>query len=74
MTPVAQAYDGHMNMILGDVEETISVPDLETSAIKVRTQSRFEPLSESLAQTVKRNCEMLFVRGDGVVLVSPPGR
>ncbi|CAB1315592.1 unnamed protein product [Coregonus sp. 'balchen'] len=40
------AYDQHLNMILGDVEET----------------------------STKRNIPMLFVRGDGVVLVAPPLR
>ncbi|KAK4049405.1 Sm-like protein lsm3b [Microbotryomycetes sp. JL201] len=52
------AYDGHMNMILSDVEETIFMVDPDSSDIR----------------TVKRNAEMLFVRGDGVVLVAPPAR
>ncbi|EST06167.1 Ribonucleoprotein LSM domain protein [Kalmanozyma brasiliensis GHG001] len=54
------AYDGHMNLILGDVEETIYVVDIndETGAETVRV--------------VKRQSEMLFVRGDSVILVSPP--
>ncbi|QCD94571.1 U6 snRNA-associated Sm-like protein LSm3 [Vigna unguiculata] len=39
------AYDQHLNMILGDVEET-----------------------------TKRTVPFLFVRGDGVILVSPPLR
>ncbi|CAH7686569.1 U6 snRNA-associated Sm-like protein LSm3 [Phakopsora pachyrhizi] len=52
------AYDGHMNMVLSDVVETITVleePETPEDQPKIRT--------------VKRNCEMLFVRGDGVVLV-----
>ncbi|RXH85551.1 hypothetical protein DVH24_009372 [Malus domestica] len=40
------AYDQHLNMILGDVEEI----------------------------TTKRMVPFLFVRGDGVILVSPPLR
>ncbi|EFP81017.1 U4/U6-U5 snRNP complex subunit lsm3 [Puccinia graminis f. sp. tritici] len=57
------AYDGHMNMVLSDVIETITV--VEPAA---------NPDDEPIIRTVKRNCEMLFVRGDGVVLVAPPAR
>lgn len=57
------AYDGHMNMILSDVIETIRVVELASN-----------PEDEPLIRTVNRNCEMLFVRGDGVVLVAPPAR
>ncbi|KAF9969837.1 Sm-like protein lsm3b [Actinomortierella ambigua] len=56
------AYDGHLNMVLGDVEETITVVDVN------------EETMEEIVRTVRRNCEMLFVRGDGVILVSPPSR
>lgn len=56
------AYDQHMNLILGDCVETITIVDLDEAT---GTQS---------LRTVKRNCEMLFVRGDGVVLLSPPSR
>ncbi|KDN43903.1 Sm-like ribonucleo protein [Tilletiaria anomala UBC 951] len=51
------AYDGHMNLILGNVEETVYLVD-ESDTVKA----------------VKRSSEMLFVRGDGVILVSPPSR
>ncbi|KAG0189976.1 hypothetical protein DFQ28_002642, partial [Apophysomyces sp. BC1034] len=50
------AYDGHMNMVLGDVEETITIVDIN------------EDTYEEVIRTVKRNFEMLFVRGDGVIL------
>ncbi|KDE03463.1 U6 snRNA-associated Sm-like protein LSm3 [Microbotryum lychnidis-dioicae p1A1 Lamole] len=59
---VLHAYDGHMNMVLSDVEETIYVVDHDAQS------------DQSLVRTVKRNCDMLFVRGDGVVLVAPPAR
>jgi len=49
------AFDQHLNMILGDVEETIVEVD-EEGKEKVR----------------KREKEMLFVRGDVVILLSPP--
>ncbi|KZT34293.1 putative LSM3-U6 snRNA-associated Sm-like protein [Sistotremastrum suecicum HHB10207 ss-3] len=64
LTGVLHAYDGHMNLILSDVEETIMI---------------VEPLDgpsdvPSTVKVAKRNMEMLFVRGDGVILVSPPSR
>ncbi|KAI9354887.1 hypothetical protein DFJ73DRAFT_826693 [Zopfochytrium polystomum] len=56
------AYDQHMNMVLSEVEETITV-------VNVNEETFVE-----LVSTVKRNHEMLFVRGDSVILVSPPSR
>ncbi|KAK9475450.1 uncharacterized protein V1510DRAFT_424497 [Dipodascopsis tothii] len=53
------AYDSHCNLVLGDVEETIyTVDEDEADNIKV----------------LKKKSEMLFVRGDAVVLISPPSR
>ncbi|KAI9293174.1 LSM-domain-containing protein [Neoconidiobolus thromboides FSU 785] len=56
------AYDQHMNMVIGDVEETITVVEFNkiTEAESVRN--------------IHRKFELLFVRGDGVILVSPPSR
>ncbi|WFD30406.1 U4/U6-U5 snRNP complex subunit lsm3 [Malassezia sp. CBS 17886] len=54
---VLHAYDGHMNLIMGDVEETIY--DVEVA----------EDTGAETIQTVKRNSDMMFVRGDGVILV-----
>ncbi|ETS60919.1 hypothetical protein PaG_04841 [Moesziomyces aphidis] len=54
------AYDGHMNLILGDVEETIYVVDIN------------DENGHETVRVVKRQSEMLFVRGDSVILVSPP--
>ncbi|KAI1637109.1 like-Sm domain-containing protein [Biscogniauxia mediterranea] len=51
------AYDSHMNLVLGDVVETIYVVDDDDDDDEIRT-------------TTKKS-EMLFVRGDSVVLVSP---
>ena len=50
------AYDSHCNLVLGDVEETHYMQDEEDDAD---------------LKTVSRKLEMLFVRGDSVVLVSP---
>lgn len=52
------AYDSHCNLVLGDVEETIyTIEENEDGEETVKTQ--------------KKQSEMLFVRGDSVVLISP---
>ncbi|KAL1494069.1 hypothetical protein ABEB36_009726 [Hypothenemus hampei] len=56
------AYDQHMNMILSDVEETIKTIEID------------EETYEEVYKNTKRTIPMLFVRGDGVILVSPPIR
>lgn len=56
------AYDQHLNMVLSDVEEVYKT-----------IQINEEPF-ENCIRTEKRNFSMLFVRGDGVILVSPPLR
>ena len=56
------AYDQHLNMILGEVEETVTTVEID------------EETYEEVYRTTKRNIPMLFVRGDGVILVSPPMR
>nr|XP_055158162.1 U6 snRNA-associated Sm-like protein LSm3 [Nyctereutes procyonoides] len=54
------AYDQHLNMILGVVEETVTTIEI------------VEETYEEIYKSTKRNIPMLFVRGDGVVLVAPP--
>ncbi|KAG7096744.1 hypothetical protein E1B28_004156 [Marasmius oreades] len=61
MTGILHAYDGHMNLIMSDVEETITIVDTESP-------------EGSNVSVAKRKMDMLFVRGDGVILVSPPSR
>lgn len=56
------AYDQHLNMVLSDVEET-------TKTLEVN-----EETFEEFIITNKRNIQMLFVRGDSVILISPPVR
>ncbi|KAK7186052.1 U4/U6-U5 snRNP complex subunit lsm3 [Paraphaeosphaeria sporulosa] len=53
------AYDSHCNLVLGDVEETIYVAEEEDEDQPPRVR------------TVKKQSEMLFVRGDSVVLIAP---
>ncbi len=48
---VVQAYDSHCNLVLGEVEETVYVVDEE------------EDNDEDNVRTVKKQSEMLFVRG-----------
>ncbi|KAL1928085.1 hypothetical protein VTP01DRAFT_3001 [Rhizomucor pusillus] len=55
---ILHAFDGHLNMVLGNVEETITLVDVN------------EETYEEVIRTVRRNFDMLFVRGDGVILVS----
>ncbi|KAK0637416.1 hypothetical protein B0T17DRAFT_521625 [Bombardia bombarda] len=54
------AYDSHCNLVLGEVEETIYVVEDEDEDDEIKT--------------VSRKSEMLFVRGDSVVLISPQSR
>mmetsp|Transcript_26243 Transcript_26243/g.73652 ORF Transcript_26243/g.73652 Transcript_26243/m.73652 type:complete len:97 (-) Transcript_26243:179-469(-) len=56
------AYDQHLNMILGEVEETITTIEIDDETY------------EEIVKTNRRVIPFLFVRGDGVILVSPPLR
>jgi len=56
------AYDQHLNMILGDAEETLTLHEID------------EETEEDIVKKVTRKVRMLFVRGDVVILVSPPLR
>jgi U6 snRNA-associated Sm-like protein LSm3 len=56
-----QAYDSHCNLVLGDVEETIFVAEEE------------EDDQEPRVRTVKKQSEMLFVRGGSLMRVKAEG-
>ncbi|CAD5218501.1 unnamed protein product [Bursaphelenchus okinawaensis] len=62
LTGRLHAFDQHLNMILSDVEETVTT--IETD----------EESYEEIYKTAKRQISMLFVRGDSVILVSPPSK
>lgn len=53
------AYDQHLNMILGDMEETVT------------TTETHEETLEEIYKSTKRNIPILSVWGEGVVLVAP---
>ncbi|CAH0771038.1 unnamed protein product [Bemisia tabaci] len=56
------AYDQHLNMVLSEAEETVTTIEID------------EETYEEVYKTTKRSIPMLFVRGDGVILISPPTR
>ena len=51
-----------MNLVLGEVVETVTTQEIDAET------------DEEIIRTSKRNIEMLFVRGDVVILVAPPLR
>lgn len=56
------AYDIHLNLILGEVEETLSVSEIDDDTY------------EEVVRQTKRTIPLLFLRGDIVLLISPPLR
>lgn len=56
------AFDQHLNMVLADVKESVTVTEVD------------EETYEHIVKTETRTIPMLFVRGDGVILVAPPLR
>ncbi|KAJ8557381.1 hypothetical protein K7X08_003006 [Anisodus acutangulus] len=52
------AYDQHLNMILGDVEEIVTTVEIDDETY------------EEIVRATRRTIPFLFVRGDGVILVS----
>mmetsp|Transcript_6336 Transcript_6336/g.16092 ORF Transcript_6336/g.16092 Transcript_6336/m.16092 type:complete len:107 (+) Transcript_6336:81-401(+) len=53
------AYDQHLNMILGDAEETHTYCEVD------------EETYQETVKTAKRSVPFLFVRGDVVILIAP---
>ncbi|KAI3638172.1 hypothetical protein MIR68_003783 [Amoeboaphelidium protococcarum] len=55
LTGRLNAYDGHLNMVLQDVTEKTLIVNEDTEQVQPQI----------------RNMPMLFVRGDGVLIMSP---
>ncbi|KAJ9511733.1 hypothetical protein QJQ45_022580 [Haematococcus lacustris] len=69
------AYDQHLNMILGDVEETITTVEIDDETYEEIIKVSSSPVRIGVPiDTQKRTIGFLFVRGDMVILVSPPLR
>lgn len=56
------AYDQHLNVVLGDVEETLTTVEIDDETY------------EEIVKVTKRKMKYLYVRGDGIILISPPLR
>ncbi|ORY29656.1 putative Sm-like protein [Naematelia encephala] len=59
LTGTLHAYDAHMNLVMSQVEESVHIVDVTDAG---------QPLPPRVE---RRNVEMLFVRGDSVILISP---
>ncbi|KAL6740796.1 hypothetical protein Aduo_014116 [Ancylostoma duodenale] len=66
------AYDQHLNMILSNVCDLFLFQLLRLET--VTTSEVDEESFEEIYRQTKRNIPMLYVRGDSVILVSPPVR
>ncbi|CDK24138.1 unnamed protein product [Kuraishia capsulata CBS 1993] len=65
-------YDSHCNVVLGDAVETIYEVDDTTLETKVSTLcgcSKKQTRTNKLQTTTKKS-DMLFIRGDSVILIS----
>ena len=62
MPPRRRARCSVPAQVLGEVEETVTTQELDPET------------EEEIIRTSKRNIDMLFVRGDAIILVSPPLR
>ncbi|GMS95616.1 hypothetical protein PENTCL1PPCAC_17791, partial [Pristionchus entomophagus] len=56
------AFDQHLNMVLAQAEETVTRVEMDEESF------------EQVYRQTKRTIPMVFVRGDCVILVSPPMR
>jgi len=58
LTGKLHSFDDHLNLVIGDAEETVYTTDL------------IEETNEEISHSKKRSIPMLFVRGDAIVLIS----
>ena len=57
-----KAYDIHLNLLLSDVEERITTKELDTESGK------------ELTKIIKKNFGLIYVRGDLIIMISPPNK
>jgi U6 snRNA-associated Sm-like protein LSm3 len=57
---ILHAYDQHLNLVVGNAEEIMNESIYD------------ENLGEEVTKSHKRTMDMIFLRGDNVILVSPP--
>ncbi|KAF8820779.1 LSM3, U6 small nuclear Rna associated isoform 2 family protein [Cardiosporidium cionae] len=68
------AFDSHLNMVLGEVEEIATTVSYDETTGEEKIKIRSEPLPCYTYFKAKRMIEMIFVRGDSIILVSMPQR
>lgn len=68
LTGTLHAYDAHLNMVLGNVDEECLVPKKCDSVVNSDESTKAADAKNS--DVVKRHMDSLFVRGDGVILIS----
>jgi U6 snRNA-associated Sm-like protein LSm3 len=59
LTGRLHGFDQHLNMVISEVEEIVTTLELD------------EETFEEIYRTTQRTIPMIFVRGDGVILISP---
>ena len=69
LTGTLHAYDAHLNMVLGNVDEECLVPKKGDTASGTIDESH-QAAKAKTCDVVKRHMDSLFVRGDGVILIS----
>eukprot|EP01079_Euglenida_sp_SAG-EU17-18_P003957 gene3957-726_t len=57
---VLHGYDQHLNLVLGNAQEVVTTTAVDTKTYEERTEKE------------TRDIPMLFVRGDGIILIAPP--
>lgn len=57
-----KAFDVHLNLLLSDVEEKITIQELE------------EKTNKETIKVITKNFGLIYVRGDLVIMISPPNK
>ena len=57
-----KAFDVHLNLLLSDVEEKITIEELD------------EKTNKETVKVLTKNFGLIYVRGDLVIMISPPNK